>query len=90
MIDTQVHNKILSIEDIKNMYPDQWVLIGNPTLRNPQSNGAIINRLISGIVLLASKDKRELAYKAKDLVKDYDETACIFTGEIPKNRIFLL
>ena len=90
MIDTQVQNRILSIEDIKSMYPDQWVLIGNPILRNPQSNGAIINRLISGIVLLASKDKRELAYQAKDLVKDYDETACIFTGEIPKNRIFLL
>ena len=90
MEDTLVQNRTLPLEDIKKMYPDQWVLIGNPILRNPKSNGAIINRLVSGIVLLASKDKRELAYKAKDLVKDYNETACIYTGEIPKNRIFLL
>lgn len=90
MVDIQVQDIILLIDEIKKAYPDQWVLIGNPTLRNPQSNGTLVNRLISGIVLLSNKDKRELAYQAKDLVKNYDETACIFTGEIPKNRIFLL
>ena len=83
-------NKALSAEDIIKMYPNQWVLLGNPILRNPQSNGAILNRLITGIVLSASKDKRELAYKAKDFVADYEETACIYTGEIAKNRIYLL
>ena len=90
MIDVLIENKIVSIEDIKNMYPEQWVLIGNPLLRNPASNGSIHNRLISGVVILANKDKRELAYQAKDMVNNYDETLCIFTGEIPKNRIFLL
>lgn len=85
-----IDNKALSIEDIKKMYPDQWVLLGNPVLRNPQSNGAILNRLITGIVLLTSKNKRELAEKAKYVVGDYDETACVYTGEVAKNRIYLL
>ena len=85
-----IDNKALSIEDIKKMYPDQWVLLGNPVLRNPQSNGAILNRLITGIVLSASKNKRELAEKAKYVVGDYDETACVYTGEVAKNRIYLL
>ena len=85
-----IDNKPLSMEDIKKMYPDQWVLLGNPVLRNPQSNGAILNRLITGIVLLASKNKRELAEKAKYVVGDYDETACVYTGEVAKNRIYLL
>ena len=85
-----IDNKALSIEDIKKMYPDQWVLLGNPVLRNPQSNGAIVNRLITGIVLSASKNKRELAEKAKDLVGDYEETACVYTGEVAKNKIYLL
>ena len=57
---SDVINKIVSIVDIKNMHPEQWVLIGNPLLRNPESNGSIHNRLISGIVILANKDKREL------------------------------
>ena len=85
-----IDNKALSIEDIKKMYPDQWVLLGNPVLRNPQSNGAIVNRLITGIVLSVSKNKRELAGKAKDLVGDYEETACVYTGEVAKNKIYLL
>ena len=85
-----IDNKALSVEDIKKMYPDQWVLLGNPVLRNPQSNGAILNRLITGIVLSASKNKRELAEKAKDVISDYAETACVYTGEVAKNRIYLL
>ncbi len=80
----------LSIEQIKKQYPDQWILIGNPELSNPDVNGSILSKLIRGIVLFASKDKREIAYKAADLKKDVDTTACIYTGEMPENRLFLL
>lgn len=80
----------LPIEQIKKQYPDQWILIGNPELSEPEVNGSILSKLISGIVLFASKDKREIAYKAADLKKGVDKTACIYTGEIPKNRLFLL
>ena len=82
--------EILTVEEIKAKYPNQWVLVGNPELRNPETNGSFIHRLISGMVLLANKDKRELAYDAKSLVGLYKETICIYTGEVASNRIFLL
>ena len=81
---------ILTIDEIKAQYPDQWVLVGNPELRNPETTGSFINRLIRGMVLLANKDKRELAYQSKPLVGLYSETICIYTGEVAANRIFLL
>ncbi len=80
----------MTTEQIIAQFPNQWVLIGNPEMKNPSSNSTIMQRLIQGIVLLASKDKRELAYQSKDVVQNYDETACVFTGEIAQNRIFLL
>ena len=80
----------LSIDQIKAQYPDQWILVGNPELSEPEVNGSILSKLIRGVVLFASKDKRELAYKAADLRKNVDTTACIYTGEIPKDRLFLL
>jgi len=82
--------EILTIDQIKLQYPDQWVLVGNPELDDPNTLGSVVSKLLRGIVLYASKDKRELAYKAKDVKSDVSRTACIYTGEIPQNRIFLL
>ncbi len=82
--------QVLTIDEIKAQYPDQWVLVGNPELRNPDKSGSFINRLIKGVVLLANKDKRELAYQSKPLTGLYEETICIYTGEVATNRIFLL
>ena len=44
----------LSIEQIKEQFPDEWVLLGNP-----ETFGA---KVLSGIVVFHSKDKREIAY----------------------------
>lgn len=82
--------EILTIDQIKAQYPDQWVLIGNPELDDPNTLGSIVSKLVRGLVLFASKDKRELAYRAKDFTKDVQRTACIYTGEIAQNRVFLL
>ena len=79
-------HEVLSIAEIKAQYPDQWVLVANPELDKPGTLGSVVRKLIRGIVLHASKDKRELAYSAKDYRKGYDTYTCIFTGEIPQNR----
>lgn len=81
---------VLTIDEIKAQYPDQWVLVGNPTLKNLEILEAIIDKLESGTVLFASKDKREIAYKAKDLRQGYDGITCVYTGEMPLNRKWLL
>ncbi len=81
----------LTIEQMRSLYPDQWVLIGNPELTHPDILGSIVSKLERGVVLFASKDKRELAYRSKDFIQPWvNRTACIYTGEIPQNRIFLL
>lgn len=81
---------VLTIDEIKAQYPDQWVLVGNPTLKDLDTLEAIINKLVQGVVLFASKDKREIAYKAKDLREGYEGITCVYTGEMPRNRKWLL
>ena len=80
---------ILTIEEIKAQYPDEWVLVANPIL-DETLLGSIIKRMIKGVVLFHSKDKHEVAYKGKDLRVGYDKVTLIFTGEIPKKRKFWL
>lgn len=82
--------KALTIAEIKALYPDEWVLIGSPQIRQDDFVGPMIQKIISGVVLYHSKDKRELGYKAADIAQNAAETACIYTGEIPKNRKFWL
>ena len=82
--------EVQNLAQIKANYPNQWVLIGDPELRNPETNASFHSRLIQGVVLLYNKDKRELAYDSKRLAVTYNETICIYTGEIPQNRVFLL
>ncbi len=76
----------LTIDQIRTEYPDQWVLVGNPDLGDSRKVGSVVSKLVSGIVLYHSKDKREIAYKAKELTAGVERFACIFTGEILANR----
>jgi hypothetical protein len=81
---------ILTIEEIRKLFPNQWVLIGNPVLDNLDTLGSISSKLVSGVVLMESKDKREIGYKAKDFRSNYESLTCIYTGEIPQSRKWLL
>jgi hypothetical protein len=82
--------QVLTIDEIRAQYPDQWVLVGNPELRNSEVLEPIVYKILKGVVLLASKDKQELSFKAKDVRQGYDSISCIWTGEFPKNRKWLL
>jgi hypothetical protein len=59
-------------------------------LRNDKKNSFIWSRLIQGTVLLANSDKRAIAYQAAAVVGEFEETICVYTGEINPKRIFLL
>jgi hypothetical protein len=82
--------QILSIEEIRKQFPDQWVLIGNPEVKNSEILEPIVYRILRGIVLLANKDKRELSLRTNEARQGYDSITCIWTGEFPKNRKWLL
>ena len=77
--------EILSFDNIKMLYPNEWVLIGNPSLRNDEVEATIVSQLLGGIVIFHSKDKMELAYKGRELNKGFESVTCVWTGEIPKN-----
>ncbi len=66
--------QILNISDIKKLYPDEWVLIGNPTMDEPELN------VLSGIPILHSKDKKEVCYLGKSKTNDFDTITIIYTG----------
>jgi hypothetical protein len=82
--------KAISKEQILSQYPDQWVLLGDPVLDDEKNLGSVMRKLVAGVVLFASKDKQEIAERAHKLRKGFDTYACVYTGEIPKNRRFLL
>ena len=44
--------QVLTIAEIKAQYPDEWVLVGNPIIKD--------TKLLNGIVLYHSKDKKEI------------------------------
>lgn len=80
----------ITIEQIKTKYPNEWVLVGNPNMREGDFVGAVIQKIIDGVVIYHSKDKREIAYKIDELKVGFSKVACVFTGVTPKNRKFWL
>lgn len=82
--------EILTKEQIIQQFPDKWVLIGNPELDDEYTLGSIMSKLVKGVVLLASEDRREIGYKAKDARKGFESVTCVYTGFIPQNRKWLL
>ena len=74
--------EIISIEQMKKNYPDEWLLIGNP-----KKEGVSI---IEGIVIFHSKDKREIAQKSINWRENFQSAMTLYTGEMPKNRKFWL
>lgn len=86
----QVESETMSFKDIRARYPDHWVLIGDPELEDSDALGPIASKLVGGVLLLASKDKREIGYRTKELRQGYTSVTCVYTGIIPQNRKWLL
>jgi hypothetical protein len=68
-----------SIDDIKNSYPDEWILLGN-TQEDKQG------RTLSGVVLYHSPDKREVCYLGRPMTKKYDSIALFFNRVTPRRE----
>ena len=64
----------LSINEIKEHYPDEWVLVGNPVMDDSEID------VLSGIPIYHSKDKKEVCYIGRDKTSDFDKITLIFTG----------
>ena len=74
----EVKNEFLTIDEIKLLYPDEWVLM---RIKEVDRNSNVVIK--KGSVLLHGKDYLELCYKGSELPKDEYLTKIFFTG-IPK------
>ncbi len=66
--------KLTNISDIKTLYPDEWVLLGNPIMDDSKID------VLSGIPLFHSKDKKEVCYIGRDKTSNFDKITLIYTG----------
>lgn len=67
-----------SFDDLKKMYPDEWVLLGNPEMRNTS--------VLGGIVLYHSKDKREVSYIGRDKTAAFSSVTIAYAGDLKQSR----
>jgi hypothetical protein len=68
----------LTVEDIKRLYPNEWILIAHT-----RKDGA---HILGGKILLHEADKRELALKGRDLIRQYPDVNHFYAGEFPARR----
>ncbi len=73
-----MQQQVLTIDEIKAQYPDQWVLVGNPVMDVEQQ------QVLAGLPVFYSKSKKEVCYLGAELVKNFDSTILLFTGQ-PKH-----
>ncbi len=69
-----------SIKEIKNLFPDEWVLLGNPIMDESQID------VISGVPIFHSKDKKEVCYLGRTMTDDFKTVTIIYAGNIKKIR----
>ena len=72
--------QLLNITYIKALYPDEWVLIGNPVMDESKID------LLSGIPLFHSKDKKEVCYIGRDKTSNFNKITLIYTGTFKPAR----
>jgi hypothetical protein len=72
--------QIVNMSDISALYPDEWLLFGNPDMDEKTQ------RIMSGILLYHGRDKKEVCYLGKPLTAGYDKTALIFNRTTPRRK----
>jgi hypothetical protein len=68
----------LPIERIKQLYPNQWVLLADAQVDKMQ--------ILGGRVILNASDKHQLALNGRDLVKQHTQVRHFYTGELPHRK----
>ena len=80
MEEVSVQNEVLTFDEIKKLYPDEWILL------EVSHDTSVTN--LSGIVLFHGKDYLELCYKGSEIAANI-LTKTIYTGEQNHNRKWL-
>ena len=65
---------LLKISEIKKLYPNEWVLVGNPVMDDRKID------IVSGIPIYHSRDKKEVCYIGRDKTSDFQKITLVYTG----------
>ena len=77
-ISQAMSNSFISFEKVKKMYPDEWVLLGNPEITD--------TKVLGGVVVYHSKDKKEVCYIGRDKTQPFSKVTIAFTGDLKIHR----
>lgn len=64
----------VSIAAIKTLYPDEWVLVGDPVMDESRLE------VTAGVPLFHSKDKKEVCYIGREKTAGFAKITIIYTG----------
>ena len=67
-----------AFSEVKKLYPDEWVLLGNPEMEN--------TTVLGGVVLYHSKDKKEVCYIGRDKTANFSTVTIAFAGDLKQHR----
>lgn len=73
-------NQNLTLIEIKTLFPDEWVLIGNPVMTEDKLN------LIVGTPIYHSKSKTEVCRFGRNKADEFDKITLIYTGIFRPSR----
>jgi hypothetical protein len=74
----KMDNTYVAFDEIKKMYPDEWVLLGNPKMKDTS--------VLGGVVLYHSKDKKEVCYIGRDKTADFSTVTITYSGNLKQHR----
>jgi hypothetical protein len=72
-----LEDNILDWEDIKNQYPDEWVVLGNPIFDGM--------KILKGTVLAHHPDKRVASIEGGERREGFVKFTLAFTGQLKSN-----
>lgn len=70
----------LNINEIKQLFPNEWVLVGNPLMDDSKID------VISGVPIIHSKDNKEVYYIGRGKTSAFNKITLIFTGNVKPTR----
>jgi hypothetical protein len=71
-------NTYITFEELKKLYPDEWVLLGDPKMKSTS--------VLGGVVLYHSKNKKEVCYIGRDKTADFSTVTIAFAGDLRQHR----
>ena len=68
----------MGFDQVKKMYPNEWVLLGDPEMKN--------TTVLGGVVVYHSKDKKEVCYIGRDKTESFAKVTIAYTGNLKHER----